>query len=110
MAEEGNVPEEVCLYGSWMHGVGDDVVGLEPPRKLFGHEQVGQLCGAVDSFGIVVPARRYYRMDIELRFIRLRVLDEIATAYSSHRPTAKPKTYWVLHQLADCDTMTSILA
>ena len=60
MAEEGNVPEEVCLYGSWMHGVGDDVVGLEPPRKLFGHEQVGQLCGAVDSFGIVVPARRYY--------------------------------------------------
>ena len=62
--EERNVPEEVRLYGTGMHGVADDVVGLEPPRELFRHQYVGQLRGAVDSFCIIVPARSRNRIKV----------------------------------------------
>ena len=60
VTEEGDVPEEVGLHGSRMHGVGDDVVGPEPPGELPRRQQVGQLRGAVDSFGIIVPVGRRF--------------------------------------------------
>ena len=57
-AEEGDVPHEVGLHGPRVDGVRDDVVGFQPLGELPRHQQVGQLRRAVDSLGVIVPARR----------------------------------------------------
>ena len=53
--EEGDVAKEVRLHGAGVDCVGDDVMRLEPPRQLPRHQQVRQLCGAVDPLGVVIP-------------------------------------------------------